>query len=216
MNTYIREPINALTHLIGAILALFGLVALIVKAATTTNSALVITAVVIFGVSMILLYSASATYHMVIAKERVISYLRKIDHSMIFVLIAGTYTPFCLISLKGTTLGWVLFFVVNGLALLGVIFKLTWFHSPRWISTSIYLGMGWLVIFFTGQLVPALGVGGMTFLILGGAFYTIGGIIYGFKPTFLQFRNWGFHEIFHIFIMFGSLFHFICIYGYVL
>lgn len=216
MNTYIREPINALTHLVGAILALFGLIALIVKAITTTNSGLVTTAVIIFGISMILLYSASATYHMVIARERVIAFLRKIDHSMIFVLIAGTYTPFCLITLQGTTLGWVLFFVVNGLAILGVTFKLTWFHSPRWLSTGIYLGMGWLVIFFTGELAPALGVGGMTFLILGGLFYTIGGIIYGFKPKFLTFRNWGFHEIFHIFIMFGSLFHFICIYFYVL
>ncbi|WP_156288455.1 PAQR family membrane homeostasis protein TrhA [Oceanobacillus salinisoli] len=216
MNTYIREPINALTHLIGAVLALFGLIALIVKAATTTNSALVVTSVIIFGVSMILLYSVSATYHMVIARDRVIAFLRKIDHSMIFVLIAGTYTPFCLITLQGTTLGWVLFFIVNGLALLGVTFKLTWFHSPRWLSTAIYLGMGWLVIFFTGELAPALGIGGMTFLILGGAFYTIGGIIYGFKPKFLHFKNWGFHEIFHIFIMFGSLFHFICIYSYVL
>ncbi|RKQ35518.1 PAQR family membrane homeostasis protein TrhA [Oceanobacillus halophilus] len=215
MNTYIREPINAWTHFIGAILALIGLVALIVKAAATTNSILVISAVIIFGVSMILLYSASATYHMVIARDRVIAFLRKIDHSMIFVLIAGTYTPFCLISLQGT-LGWVLFFVVNGLALLGVSFKLTWFHSPRWISTAIYLGMGWLVIFFTGELAPVLGAGGMTFLILGGAFYTIGGVIYGFKPKFLQFQKWGFHEIFHIFIMFGSLFHFICIYAYVL
>ena len=165
---------------------------------------------------MILLYSASATYHMVIARDRVIAFLRKIDHSMIFVLIAGTYTPFCLITLQGTTLGWVLFFVVNGLALLGVTFKLTWFHSPRWLSTSFYIGMGWLVIFFTGELAPALGAGGMTFVILGALFYTVGGGIYGFKPKFLIFRNWGFHEIFHIFIMFGSLFHFICIYAYVL
>ncbi|MFD1849433.1 PAQR family membrane homeostasis protein TrhA [Oceanobacillus bengalensis] len=216
MNTHIREPINTWTHLIGAVLALFGLIALIVKAATTTNSALVITAVIIFGISMILLYSSSATYHMVIAKDRVIAFLRKIDHSMIFVLIAGTYTPFCLITLKGTTLGWVLFFVVNGLALLGVTFKLTWFNAPRWLSTAIYIGLGWLIIFFSGELAPALGVGGMTFLILGGAAYTLGGIIYGFKPKFLQFRNWGFHEIFHIFILFGSLFHFICIYVYVL
>ncbi|RDW18654.1 hemolysin [Oceanobacillus arenosus] len=214
MNNYIREPINGLTHLLGALLAVVGLVLMITKAATT-ESVLAITAVIIFGVSMILLYSASAIYHMVIAKDRAIAWLRRIDHSMIFVLIAGTYTPFCLISLNNT-LGWVLFFVVNGLALLGVTFKLTWFRSPRWLSTAIYLGMGWLVIFFTGELAPTLGTGGMVFLILGGLAYTIGGIIYGFKPKFLQYKNWGFHEIFHIFILFGSLFHFICIYGYVL
>ncbi|AXI09908.1 hemolysin [Oceanobacillus zhaokaii] len=215
MDNYIREPINGLTHLFGALFAIVGLVLMIIKAATTTESILAITAVIIFGVSMILLYSASAAYHMVIAKDHIIAWLRRVDHSMIFVLIAGTYTPFCLISLNGT-LGWVLFFVVNGLALLGVTFKLTWFHSPRWLSTAIYLGMGWLVIFFTGDLAPSLGTGGMIFLIIGGLAYTIGGIIYGFKPKFLQFKNWGFHEIFHIFILFGSLFHFICIYGYVL
>lgn len=215
VNQYIREPINSLTHLVGAILAFIGLIAMIAKAVTEGYSSLGIGAVVIFGVSMILLYTASATYHMVIARDKVIAWLRKIDHSMIFVLIAGTYTPFCLIALNNT-LGWTLFFVINGLALLGVTFKLTWFSSPRWLSTSIYLLMGWLVIFFTGELAPSLGTGGMIYLILGGVAYTIGGIIYGFKPKFLQFKNWGFHEIFHIFILFGSLFHFICVYWYVL
>ncbi|MCM3739288.1 hemolysin III family protein [Oceanobacillus luteolus] len=215
MNQYVREPINSFTHLAGAIFALIGLIALIVKAVSEGHSMLGLLAVIIFGVSMILLYSASATYHMVIAKDKVISWLRRIDHSMIFVLIAGTYTPFCLITLNNT-LGWILFCVINGLALLGVIFKLTWFSSPRWLSTSIYLVMGWLVIFFTGELAPSLGTGGMAYLILGGIAYTVGGIIYGFKPKFLQIKNWGFHEIFHIFILFGSFFHFICVYWYVL
>lgn len=215
MNQYIREPINSLTHWLGAVLALLGLVLLILKAVSEGYSALGIVAVITFGISMILLYSASATYHMVIAKDKVIAWLRRLDHSMIFVLIAGTYTPFCLITLNNA-LGWTLFGVVTGLAVLGVIFKLTWFTSPRWLSTSIYLMMGWLVIFFTGELAPLLGTGGMVYLILGGAAYTIGGIIYGFKPKFLQIKNWGFHEIFHIFILLGSFFHFICIYWYVL
>ncbi|WP_405102812.1 hemolysin III family protein [Oceanobacillus sp. FSL H7-0719] len=215
MNQYIREPINGLTHLFGAVLAIVGLIAMIIKAVSEGYSSVGIVAVIIFGVSMILLYSASATYHMVIAKDKVIAWLRRIDHSMIFVLIAGTYTPLCLISLNNT-LGWILFSVINGLAILGVIFKLTWFNSPRWLSTSIYILMGWLVIFFTGELAPSLGTAGMVYLILGGVAYTIGGIIYGFKPKFLQFKDWGFHEIFHIFILVGSLFHFICIYWYVL
>jgi hypothetical protein len=101
VNTYIREPINGLTHLAGAILSFVALIAMVIKASMTTASPLSITAVIIFGLSMILLYAASATYHMVIAKEKVISFLRRLDHSMIFILIAGTYTPFCLISLKG-------------------------------------------------------------------------------------------------------------------
>ena len=103
MTNYIREPINGLTHLAGAILSLFGLLAMVIKAGNTTNSVVAITAVAIFGVSMILLYSASATYHMVIAKDNIIAFLRRLDHSMIFILIAGTYTPFCLISLHGKT-----------------------------------------------------------------------------------------------------------------
>jgi len=215
LGTYIREPINGFTHLFGAIMAFAGLLAMVIKASITTESALAITAVIIFGVSMILLYSASATYHMVMAKDRVIAFLRRIDHSMIFVLIAGTYAPFCLISMSGT-LGWVLFFLINGLAIAGVTFKLTWFHSPRWLSTSIYIGMGWIAVFFIGELAADIGAGGMTYLILGGIAYTVGGMIYGFKPKFLEFKYMGFHEIFHIFILIGSLFHFICVYGYVL
>lgn len=215
MNKYIREPINGLTHLFGAVLACVSLVVMVIKAVSEGYSGIGIMSVVIFGVSMILLYSASATYHMVIAKDKVIAWLRKVDHSMIFVLIAGTYTPLCLISLNNR-LGWTLFGVINRLAILGVVFKLTWFNSPRWLSTAIYISMGWLVIFFTGELAPILGTIGMIYLILGGLAYTIGGIIYGFKPKFLQLKNWGFHEIFHIFILVGSFFHFICIYWYVL
>src|SRR5699024_7812014 len=215
MSLSIREPVNGLTHLFGAILSLAGLVALIIKASSTTGSALAITSVIIFCVSMILLYSASATYHMVIAKDHIIAFLRRIDHSMIFVLIAGTYTPLCLISLGNVT-GWVLFAVVNGLALAGVIFKLVWFHAPRWLSTALYVTMGWIIIFFSSALFPIIGGNGMLMLMIGGVFYTVVAFIYWLKSGFLSFKHMGFHEIFHIFIMFGSLFHFICIYGYVL
>ncbi|MDO6449178.1 PAQR family membrane homeostasis protein TrhA [Oceanobacillus profundus] len=215
MNNYIREPINGFTHLFGAILSIAGLVALIMKALDTTESALAITAVIIFGISMILLYAASATYHMVIARDRIIAFLRRVDHSMIFVLIAGTYTPFCLISLNGVT-GWILFGVISGLAIAGVIFKLVWFHAPRWLSTALYVIMGWIVVFFSGSLAPIIGTNGMFLLILGGLLYTIGAVIYWLKPAFLSFKHVGFHEIFHIFILLGTLFHFICIYGYVL
>ncbi|SHF86756.1 PAQR family membrane homeostasis protein TrhA [Ornithinibacillus halophilus] len=215
MGAYIREPINGFTHLAGAILAFFGLLALVIKASIETSSFIVIFAVIIFGVSMILLYSASATYHMVVARDHVIAFLRKIDHSMIFVLIAGTYTPICLISLNGVT-GWVLFSVINGLALLGVLYKLIWFQAPRWLSTALYLAMGWIIIFFSPKLLGIIGGNGMLFLLLGGVAYTIGGFIYWLKPKFLQFKHMGFHEIFHIFILIGSLFHFLCIYYFVI
>lgn len=215
MNTYIREPINGFTHLFGAILSFIGLLALVIKAAADYGSPLVITSVIIFGVSLILLYSASATYHMVVARDQIIAFLRKIDHSMIFVLIAGTYTPLCLISLDGT-LGWTLFFVINGLALLGVLYKLIWFKAPRWLSTALYVLMGWIVIFFSSSLLDVITWNGMILLILGGVAYTIGAVIYWLKPKFLEFKHMGFHEIFHIFILFGSLSHFFCIYYFVL
>jgi hemolysin III len=215
VNTYIREPINGLTHLAGAILSFVALIAMVIKASMTTASPLSITAVIIFGISMILLYAASATYHMVIAKEKVISFLRRLDHSMIFILIAGTYTPFCLISLKGVT-GWLLFSLVTGIAVLGVVFKLVWFHCPRWLSTALYIGMGWLMIFFAAPLSDSLHSGGLFLLILGGILYTIGGVIYGVKPKFLAMKYWGYHEIFHIFILLGTLAHFLSVFLYVI
>ncbi|MFD2761462.1 PAQR family membrane homeostasis protein TrhA [Lentibacillus juripiscarius] len=215
MSFSIREPVNGLTHLFGAIMSVIGLAALIVKALETSGSILAVAAVTIFGTSMILLYSASATYHMVVARDHIIAFLRRVDHSMIFVLIAGTYAPLCLISLRGNT-GWVLFAVIAGIACAGVTFKLVWFHAPRWLSTVLYIAMGWIVIFFSPLLAPIIGTAGMLMLLFGGVFYTIGGFIYWLKPRFLSFKHMGFHEIFHVFILIGSLFHFICVYGYVL
>lgn len=215
MNNYLREPINGFTHLAGAILSFIGLLALVIKTALQGPSAVALTAVIIFGISMILLYSASATYHLVVSTERVISYLRRIDHAMIFLLIAGSYTPFCLIALKGTA-GWVLFSVIIAIAIVGISFKLIWFNCPRWLSTSIYVLMGWLAIFLIGPLKKALSPQGLELLIIGGVFYTIGAIIYATKPNFLKSKYLGFHEIFHIFIMFGTLTHFLCVFKYVI
>ncbi|MFC0300023.1 hemolysin III family protein [Virgibacillus soli] len=215
MTNYIREPINGLTHLFGAILSFVGLLALIIKASITTESAIAIMAVTIFGISMILLYAASATYHSVIARDHVIAFLRKVDHSMIFVLIAGTYTPFCLISLHGLS-GWILFSVISAIALFGVLFKLIWFQAPRWLSTSIYIAMGWIVIFFSPSLGNVIGRNGLILLIVGGVIYTIGGFIYWIKPKFMEFKHLGYHEIFHVFILLGSFFHFWCIFKYVI
>ncbi|MBU9722199.1 MULTISPECIES: PAQR family membrane homeostasis protein TrhA [Bacillaceae] len=215
MNLYIREPINGFTHLAGALLAFVGLIAMVIKATISTGSALAIAAVIVFGISMILLYSASATYHMVIAKDKMIAFWRRVDHSMIYILIAGTYTPFCLITLNGVT-GWILFGIISGLALFGVIFKLVWFHCPRWLSTTLYIAMGWVVVFFFSPLMDALHINGLLLLIGGGVLYTIGGVIYGTKPKFLSFKHFGFHEIFHIFILLGSLAHFLSVFLYVI
>ncbi|MBN8201223.1 MULTISPECIES: PAQR family membrane homeostasis protein TrhA [Bacillaceae] len=215
MNSYIREPINGLTHLAGAILSFAGLLAMVIKASLTTSSPLAIAAVAIFGISLMLLYSASATYHMVIAKDKVIAFLRKLDHSMIYVLIAGSYTPFCLITLNGVT-GWVLFSIVSAVALSGILFKMIWFSCPRWLSTALYIAMGWIIVFAFSPLSESLSSTGVMLLLLGGILYTIGGVIYAIKPKFLEFKHLGFHEIFHIFIMMGSMAHFLCVFMYVI
>ena len=215
MNTYIREPFNGLSHLAGAILSFFALIAMIVKASMTEAPTIHIAAVIIFGVSMILLYSASATYHMVLAKDHIIAFLRRLDHSMIFLLIAGSYAPFCLIALNGST-GFILFFVVTGIAIAGVLFKMVWFNCPRWLSTGLYIGMGWIIVFLASPLSEILSITGLWLLVTGGLMYTIGGVIYGAKPKFLQSKYLGFHEIFHIFILLGTFAHFLCVYFYVL
>lgn len=215
MENYMREPINSLTHLVGAVLSLCGLIAMLFKTIYTGGTVLHISAVVVFGVSMILLYAASTTYHMVLANDKVIAFLRRMDHSMIFVLIAGTYAPFCLISLNGLT-GWIMFSIVVFIALCGILFKLIWFNCPRWLSTALYIALGWVIIVASMPLADAISFKGLAVLILGGIFYTVGGVIYGVKPKFLSFKNWGFHEIFHIFIMLGSLAHFLCVYIFVI
>lgn len=215
MNNYLREPINGFTHLAGAVLSFIGLLALVIKTTLNQPSALALTAVIVFGVSLILLYSASATYHLVVSNDKVISYLRRLDHAMIFVLIAGSYTPFCLIALNGPT-GWVLFGIIFAAAVAGVSFKLIWFNCPRWISTVIYVAMGWVSIFLIVPLYKSLSLQGVSLLVLGGIFYTIGALIYATKPSFLKFKSLGFHEIFHIFIMLGSLTHFLCVFKYVI
>ena len=214
MKAYIREPINGFTHLGGAILSFIGLLALVIKTTLTSPNIINIAAVIIFGISLILLYSSSATYHLVVSSDNVIAFLRKIDHSMIFILIAGSYTPFCLIGLKGI-IGWITFSVISTIAICGVLFKMIWFNCPRWISTSIYIGMGWIAL-FSFPLYKVISLYAFLWLLLGGIFYTIGGIIYGLKPKTLKLGRFGHHEIFHIFIIVGSLCHFISVFYYVL
>ena len=215
MGAYAREPINGFTHLGGAILSFAGLLALVIKTTLTSPTAVDITAVIIFGISLVLLYSASATYHLVVASDKVISFLRKVDHSMIFILIAGSYTPFCLIALNGIE-GWITFGIVSGIAICGVVFKMVWFNCPRWLSTSVYIGMGWISVFIVIPLYKSIALGGILLLLAGGISYTIGAIIYGLKPKALKFKNLGFHEIFHIFILIGSLCHYIAVFKYVI
>ena len=214
-NNRFREPINGFTHLFGAILSLVALVAMLIKVTTLDfNLGLALTSAGVFGISLILLYSASATYHLVIASDTKIAFLRRLDHSMIFILIGGTYIPFCLLVLQGTTR--IIFTtIIVLLTIAGILFKMVWFSCPRWLSTSIYIGMGWFAVFLISPLYHEISLSGVLWLVAGGVAYTIGGVIYAIKPKFLEFKYLGFHEIFHLFILAGSLFHFICVYFYV-
>lgn len=215
MTAFIREPFNALSHLAGALLSFSALLAMAIKAAYSQAPAAHVTAVVIFGLSLILLYTASTVYHSVKARPAVIAFFRKLDHSMIFLLIAGSYAPFCLIALEGT-LGWSIFALVALLGISGILFKMIWFHSPRWLSTAIYILMGWIIVFAAGPLAASMSAAGLWLLISGGLLYTVGGVIYWLKPDFLSSSYLGFHEIFHIFILLGSTCHFLAVYLYVL
>lgn len=207
-----REPINTVTHFIGAILAFIGMIAMIVKGIMESHTVYLVGGIV-FGISMILLYSASTIYHWYKGKAQTILRLRKLDHAMIFVLIAGTYTPVCLLALKGT-LGYVLLILVWSLAIIGTISKVLFINMPRWLSAGMYLFLGWLSIFFIVPIYKALPIGGFTWLVIGGVLYTIGSIFYASKSEKIKLGNFGFHEIFHLFIMAGTLAHYIMINGY--
>ncbi|GEM05405.1 hemolysin III [Halolactibacillus miurensis] len=211
MHTFFREPLNSLTHLFGIILSAVAMIVMLVKTETMTATI----SVIIFGVSLLLLYSASTIYHGIKASPTVISWLRKVDHAMIFVLIAGTYTPFCLIPLRDS-IGIPLLIAIWAIALSGIGFKLIWFHCPRIISTFLYIGMGWIIVFVFQPLADHIETAGLVYLVLGGVIYTLGGVIYAIKPKSLEFNHLGFHEIFHLFILAGSLCHFLAINYYVL
>ncbi|MEG3069396.1 MAG: hemolysin III family protein [Syntrophaceticus schinkii] len=207
-----REPFNGFSHLFGAVLSVAGLV-LLIRRAFNYGSVLHLVAFIIFGISLILLYTASALYHLLLISEQVTKVLRYIDHMMIYILIAGTYTPICLISLRGVQ-GKILLISIWVLAVAGVIVTGFWLNAPRYLSTLIYAVMGWLIIVTLPQLLTALTVPGFAWLLIGGVFYTIGAIIYGLKRPNLP-SGLGFHEIFHLFIIAGSICHYWVIFNFV-
>lgn len=211
----LREPINAITHLAGAGLSLIALIAMLIKVMSSNPSSTAVLSVIIFGISLILLYTTSGTYHGITANEKIISIFQKLDHSMIFVLIAGSYAPFCLLSIGGK-FGITMFTIMIAIAVVGIIFKLCWFNCPCWVDSAMYIGMGWAALFMIKPLSAILPVISLFWLVLGGVLYTIGGVIYAVRSKKLKIGNWGFHEIFHIFILLGSLSHFICVFTYVI
>ncbi len=211
---WIREPGSALTHAIGALAAVLGAMPLLAKAGMTGDIRKV-QGMMIFMGSMILLYSASTIYHSVVLEGKRLQFFQKIDHMMIFVLIAGSYTPICL-NIIGGSYGMAFLALVWGIAAAGMLLKAFWVTCPKWFSSILYIGMGWICIFLFGKLLPLLSPQAFFWLFTGGVIYTVGGIIYALKlPLFnKRHRNFGTHEIFHLFVMGGSLCHYIFMYFY--
>ena len=216
MNIFkLREPISSITHLIGGGLSILALVLLIVKQvlAPSINYNLFVSTI-IFGASMILLYFTSGIYHAISAKkEKLVLYMRKLDHSMIYVLIAGSYSPFCLYVLPRKT-GIPVFVILWLIAIVGILMKILWINMPRILSSALYIGMGWVAIFVIKDLYINLVGPAFFLLVLGGLLYTIGGVIYAIKRP--NIKNWNFHDIFHIFIMLGSLAHFLLVFFFLI
>lgn len=216
MQITIREPGSAITHFIAMMMALIASTPLLVKASETMSPTTMV-AMTIFILSMILLYGASATYHSVTVSAKVLKVFRKVDHMMIFVLIAGSYTPVCMIVLGGT-LGYTMLAVVWGIAIGGMLIKALWITCPKWFSSVIYIAMGWVCVFVFGRLLHTLSTAAFLWLLAGGVIYTVGGVIYALKlPIFnSKHANFGSHEVFHLFVMGGSICHFIFMYHYVI
>lgn len=192
-------------------MSILALVLLIVKQvlAPSINYNLFVSTI-IFGASMILLYFTSGIYHAISAKkEKLVLYMRKLDHSMIYVLIAGSYSPFCLYVLPRKT-GIPVFVILWLIAIVGILMKILWINMPRILSSALYIGMGWVAIFVIKDLYINLVGPAFFLLVLGGLLYTIGGVIYAIKRP--NIKNWNFHDIFHIFIMLGSLAHFLLVF----
>lgn len=214
MNITIREPGSALTHFIGMLLALCAAVPLLVRAAVHSGVKS-LTAMTVFMISMVLLYAASTIYHSVNCSGRILRIFRKVDHMMIFILIAGTYTPVCLLTLPKPS-GLMLLAAVWGIALVGIFIKGFWITCPKWFSSVLYIAMGWSCLSVLGQLFSLLPLHAFLWLLAGGLIYTAGGIIYALRLPLFDARHpmFGLHEIFHLFVMAGSLCHFVFMFCY--
>lgn len=204
---YYGEKFNAWTHLVGAILAAIGAVWMLVIA-VLDGDIWKIVSVAVYGVALVLLYSASTVYHSVRGRAKVI--MQKVDHFSIYLLIAGSYTPFCLVTLHGAW-GWTLFGIVWALAIIGVLQEIKPRSEARVMSIVIYAVMGWIVLVAVKPLIAALGMAGFVWLALGGAAYTLGIIFFAFDTRVRHF-----HGVWHLFVIAGSLLHFVAISRYVL
>ena len=209
-----RQPVSGLTHLFGAILAVVGLIAL-VAAANRADSGWHVLSFSIYGASLIALYLSSGLYHTLPLSPAGIQAMRRLDHTMVAVLIAGSYTPICLVPLR-ETVGTTLLAVVWALVAAVIVIKIFWLHAPRWITVGIYLAMGWLCVVPIKPLLATMPTGAMVWLGAGGLFYSVGAVIYATKWPDPVPDVFGFHEVWHLFVMAGSACHWWMMMGWIL
>jgi hemolysin III len=204
MLSRLREPVSGLSHLAAAVAAAAGLALLLLLGRDSLIKEL---SLAVYGVSLVLTFSASAAYHLVKAKPAGLSLLRKVDHSAIYVLIAGTYTPICLHFFSGFW-QWGMVATIWVLALLGILVKLFMMNAPRWLVAGLYLLMGWLSLAATSEILAALPAGALLALVLGGVFFTLGAVVYVARKPDFRPGTFGFHEVWHLFVILGCLCHF--------
>lgn len=209
----LREPMNGFTHFIGVILSIIGTI-LLINLTLNPFKPYHFISFLIFGLGMILLFATSTLYHWLKLSESSVKKMRKADHIMIFIYIAASYTPICMIALS-KNLGWIVLIAVWSVAVAGILIKIFWMNAPRWLSTLIYILMGWLAIVIIYPLINALPLAALMWLLIGGIFYTIGALIYALKRPDPFPGILGFHEIFHLFVLLGSFSHFWLIYNYI-
>ena len=216
MRISLREPVNGLTHLAGAILSVVGLVMLLLVA-IQNGSVRQVVAFSIFGASLVAMYCASAFYHSLRLSERGVAHMRRIDHMMIYILIAGTYTPICLILLRGR-LGLGLLITVWSLAAAGALQTIAWMHAPQWVSTVVYIAMGWLAIVVIRPILATVPIGFFYWILAGGIIYTVGAVIHAVHWPRVRAgavpRLFGSHEIWHLCVIAGSFAHYWAIFAY--
>jgi len=211
----LKDPGSAITHFIGMLMAIFSALPLLLRASNVPDKVHLIS-LGIFALSLILLYTASTVYHTFDLSDKMNRRLKKFDHMMIFILIAGTYTPVCVIALRGK-IGLVLLLIIWGMALLGILLKAFWVYCPKWVSSVIYITMGWTCVLAFTPLINVLSSAAFGWLLTGGIIYTIGGLIYALKLPIFNRKHpyFGTHEIFHLFCLGGSTCHFIFMYQFI-
>jgi hemolysin III len=209
MFSKMREPVSGLTHLGGAIASAGGLVALLVLGWHGIEK---IISLLVYGFSLVGLFAASATYHLASVRPRVQELLRKVDHSAIYLLIAGTYTPFCMNAFTGFW-RWGLLSIIWSLAGIGILVKVFTINAPRWLSAGLYVLMGWLCIAAISEMLAVLPAFVLGWMVAGGVIYTLGALVYITRVMNFWPGRFGYHEVWHIFVLLGAAAHFVAVLG---